>query len=212
MMRRTLRGIIWGVGSISLLGIGGCGRSRDVLDTAALTPLINARHTADNAVRSLKDLYCEQPDSVIDGKLSESERICRETRLRYNRTATSVNTVLSQLTLSIESNSNIANDRYFKQEVERSITAAFELDKFLQDTLSRPSGLSKLPLPVGLTGLTGLVDALIGTIPSFSAAVSKANDRQKAFMVCELKALKLQPFDSLEQPTEISNCAALLNR
>jgi hypothetical protein len=204
-----MRWIFWGVGAVGLLAISGCGRSRYTLDTAALTPLINARHTADNAVRSLKDLYCDQPGAVEAGKISESERVCRETRLRYNRTATSVNTVLSQLTLSIESNSNIANDRYFKQEVERSINAAFELDRFLQDTLSRPAALSKFPLPVGWKGL---VDALIGTIPNFSAAVSKADDRQKAFMVCELKALKLQPFDSLEKPAETPNCGVLLNR
>jgi hypothetical protein len=200
----------WVLGAfIGLVLLTGCTKSKTGLDTAALTPLVKARYTADSSVRSLKELYCDQSGKLVDGKLSESEQICRETRLRYNRAATSINTVLSQLTLSIESNVSVANDKVFKQEVERSITAAFDLERFLAESLARPSGLPKFALPFGLTGL---VDTLLGAIPSFSAAARQADGPQRAFMVCELKGLKLQPFDTLDRPLESSNCAALLGK
>ncbi len=200
----------WGFGAaIGLVLLTGCSKSKTGLDTAALTPLVKARYTADSSVRSLKELYCDQSGKLVDGKLSESERICRETRLRYNRAATSINTVLSQLTLSIESNVSVANDKVFKQEVERSITAAFDLEQFLAESLARPSGLPKFALPFGLTGL---VDTLLGAIPSFSAAASQADGPQKVFLICELKALKLQPFDTLDKPLESPNCGVLLGK
>jgi hypothetical protein len=229
---------------MALTVLTGCSKSKLALDTAVLTPLINARHTADNSIRSLKELYCDHaPTSVkvsptnlndkaalsasddkaalsasddkaavpkSDDKvvLSDSEQICRQARLRYNRTATSINTVLSQLAFAIESNSNIANDRLFKQELERSITSAFELEKFLEENLSHPAFLSGLPL---LFNVAAVIDSLVGAIPQFSTSVSQADAAQKEFIVCELKALKLQPFDTLEQTvTPAANCSALL--
>lgn len=203
------RGIVTLLGVVAVGLLTGCGKSKVQLDTAALTPLINARHTADNAVRSLKELYCDPQQAQATGEISESERVCRQARLKYNRAATSINTVLSQLTLAIESNSDVSNDRVFKRELEKSVTSAFELEEFLEQTLARPSILPKLPLPFGLSGL---IDTLLSALPRFSASASKADSGQKAFMVCELKALKLQPFDQLKEETKSSNCSDLLEK
>lgn len=260
----------WLVGIMSLILLAGCGKSKSsgTIDTAVLTPLFNARHTADNSVRSLKQLYCDRPSlpttselSDLDAKaelsdleakvevsdanvrteltepstkaglsdsdpkaelsdsetqvvrshskttvvLSDSERICQQARLRYNRTATSINTVLSQLTLAIQSNSRtIATDPFFQQELEQAITSAFELEEFLEATLARPAFLSELPL---LINVAAVVNSLVTAMPQFSAAANQADESQKAFIVCELQALKLQPFDSLGKPVTNSKCS-----
>ncbi len=137
--------------------------------------------------------------------LSDSERICQQTRLRYNRTATSINTVLSQLTLAIRSNSrSIATDPFFQQELEQAITSAFELEDFLEETLARPAFLSELPL---LINVAAVVNSLVTAMPQFSEAANQADESQKAFIVCELQALKLQPFDAIGKPVTNSKCS-----
>ncbi len=64
----------WLVGIMSLIMLAGCGKSKSTgtIDTAVLAPLFNARHTADNSVRSLKQLYCDSPSLPMRAVVSDS--------------------------------------------------------------------------------------------------------------------------------------------
>jgi hypothetical protein len=171
----------------------GCGKPGTLFNTSPLGPLMVARHTTDNAVRSLKKLQCEKvTQNCIDG------------RLRYNRAASSVNAVLSHLIIAIEVNSDIVDEPGFRTQIESSLRDSLELQKFLEN-VSNPSETGEI-LKLDPININTLLPALLQSIAGFVKEARQADARQRVTTVCELKSLVLPAFDEIEKSTFPKDC------
>jgi hypothetical protein len=199
----------------AVLGIAGslfvtsCGQIDAILDTSALTPLFKARHTTDNTVRVLRDIYCQPYSGASELILADRSLTCIRGRLLYNRAASSVNAVLTQLIFAIEANANLVNNKAFQQELKQSVQDALAFQKFVEETAVKPSGQVQSFRPINPDEI---LEFLFENVLAFLAAARKADTKRRAVIACELKSLVLKPFEEVDQSTYPDpECAVLMN-
>ena len=180
--------------------IVGCTQPRTLFSSAPLTPLVNARYTSDNAVKTLKKSISPESNDYIVG------------RHLYNRASSRVNGLLTQIIISVEANSSITNTKIFKDEIVAAVGDAVAFQNFVEEK-TRPKelfdgGILK-PIDVG-----AILPEIINAIAKFSEAARAADAKQRAIMVCEMKSLLLPPFDEVNEKATYPNpqCSQLIEK
>ncbi|MEO1431164.1 MAG: hypothetical protein AAFV71_19300 [Cyanobacteria bacterium J06633_8] len=174
---------------LCLLNIG-CRKSGTILNTAPLTPLINSRYSSRNAVQTLIKLK-------QDNRIDYQQYI--EGRHRYNRAASRVNGLITQIIISIQANSQITDNEPFKKQIIEAFADSAKFQTYVE-TISTPSNTRGGGIADVLEKLNPnkLIPNIISEISTATKAARKANAQQKGIIICELKSLLLPDFDAVE--------------
>ncbi|MEO1376173.1 MAG: hypothetical protein AAFW70_18040, partial [Cyanobacteria bacterium J06635_10] len=125
-----------------------------------------------------------------------------EGRHRYNRAASRINGLITQIIISIQAKSKITNTKLFQDQVIEAFRDSTKFQNYVE-TISKPSdtkgGVGTAIVDV-LEKISpdNLINKLIPEISKAATAARKANSQQRAIIVCELKSLLLPDFDDVE--------------
>jgi hypothetical protein len=178
----------------------GCTQPGTLFNSAPLTPLVNARYTSDNAVKTLKKSISSESNDYIVG------------RNLYNRASSRVNGLLTQIIISVEANSSITNTKIFKDEIAAAVGDSVTFQNYVEEK-TRPLGIADegilKPIDIGV-----LLPEIIKGIANFSEAARAADAKQRAVMVCEIKSLLLPTFDEVNEKATYPNpqCSQLTEK
>ncbi|MEM9926026.1 MAG: hypothetical protein AAF915_20120 [Cyanobacteria bacterium P01_D01_bin.50] len=192
---------------IFLLIITGCRQNATIFNTGPLTPLINSRYSSNNSVKTLIKLN-------KDNRIDYQKYI--EGRHSYNRAASRINGLITQIIISIQANSKITDNQLFKDQIIAAFKDSNEFQKYVE-AVSKPSntrgGSVELFKAIPFNPID--VNKLVEQISEATKAARKANSQQKAIIVCELKSLLLPDFDEVEAGSNLKKypndeCAKLI--
>lgn len=185
----------------------GCRQNATIFNTGPLTPLINSRYSSNNSVKTLIKL---KKDNRIDYQQY------MEGRHRYNRAASKINGLITQIIISIQANSQITDNKLFKDQIIAAFADSAKFQTYVETvTISsntRGGGVGEILEKINPNTL---ISTIMTEISATTKAARKANSQQKAIIVCELKSLLLPDFDEVEAGGEFKQypndeCAKLI--
>ncbi|MEM7717337.1 MAG: hypothetical protein AAF349_27970 [Cyanobacteria bacterium P01_A01_bin.68] len=185
----------------------GCRQNATIFNTGPLTPLINSRYSSNNSVKTLIKL---KKDNRIDYQQY------MEGRHRYNRAASKINGLITQIIISIQANSRITDNKLFKDQIIAAFADSAKFQTYVEtvsiSSNTRGGGVGDVLEKINPNKL---IPTIITEISAATKAARKANSQQKAIIVCELKSLLLPDFDEVEAGSELKKypndeCAKLI--